>query len=120
MTLTWDERYDGTRWFSNGDFHVVGAFEDPEQLGSPWLYYVVSDPDWDEANVIGKGHATPEEAMAVAQRLQNALDGDIPQQIVKMLREDMSESAEKNEAAYDRPGIKWAIYLIEINFMKDQ
>jgi hypothetical protein len=73
--LKWEERYDGTRWFSNGVFHVVGAFEDAERLGSPYLYYVVTDVDWDEANTVGDGLKTPEDAMALAQRLQNAFDG---------------------------------------------
>lgn len=73
--LKWEERYDGTRWCSNGVFHVVGAFEDTERLGSPYLYYVVTDVDWDEGSTVGDGLKTPEEAMALAQRLQNAFDG---------------------------------------------
>jgi hypothetical protein len=75
MILKWEERHDGTRWYSNGTFHVVGAFEDAERLGSPYLYYVVTDVNWDEANTVGDGFKTPEEAMALAQRLQNAFDG---------------------------------------------
>lgn len=77
MVLTWMEQYNGTRWESNGDFHVVGAFEDEEQLGSPYLYYVVADFSWDEGAVIGSGHKTPEEAMAMAQRLQSTADGSL-------------------------------------------
>jgi hypothetical protein len=82
MMLTWTE-YDGTRWESNGNFHVVGALEDTGRLGSPWLYYVVIDIDWDEGADIGKGSKTPEEAQALAQRLQNTVDGiDSPEQII--------------------------------------
>jgi len=71
----WTEGYDGTGWISNGLFHVAGAFEDGERLGSPYLYYVYAGVDWEETNAIGDGLRTPEEAMALAQRLQNTYDG---------------------------------------------
>lgn len=73
--LRWEEAYDGTRWHSNGVFHVAGAFEDAERLGSPYLYYVYAAADWDETNAIGDGFKSPEKAMDLAQRLQNAFDG---------------------------------------------
>ena len=33
----WTEGYDGTGRISNGLFHVAGAFEDGERLGSPFF-----------------------------------------------------------------------------------
>jgi hypothetical protein len=94
--LKWEERYDGTRWFSNGVFHVVGAFEDTERLGSPYLYYVVTDVDWDEGNTVGDGLKTPEEAMALAQRLQNAFDGVFSAPLTKESMNVMIKEIEAN------------------------